>query len=240
MNNFKKLSVVILCYKSEEKIIPFIEIIEGVMKTLHLDYELVLVANYNSTIKDKTPEIVKKLSESNKRINPVIKFKEGMMGWDAISGLRHAKGDAVALIDGDGQMPPKDLARIFKILLTGEFDFVKTFRIRRYDGFFRSLISKCFNYLFRLLFPNTFFRDINSKPKVFTKRALDKIHLSCPGWFLDGEIMLEVKRLNLSFAEIPTEFHEIEWRASFIKWTSIIEMFLSLIKYRYKYWFKSF
>ena len=240
MSNFKKLSVVILCYKSEEKIIPFVEIIENVMQNMHSDYELVLVANYTLDKDDKTPEIVKNLSKKNKKIVPIIKLKKGMMGWDAISGLRSATGDAIALIDGDGQMPPKDLARIFKILQTGEFDFVKTFRIKRFDGFFRTLISQCFNNLFRLLFPKTFFRDINSKPKVFTKEALDKINLTCPGWFLDGEIMLEVKRLDLSFAEIPTEFHEIEWRASFIKWTSIVEMFLSLIKYRYRYWLKNF
>ena len=61
--------------------------------------------------------------------------------------------------------------------------------------------------------------------------------LSCPGWFLDGEIMLEVRRLNLSFAEIPTEFHEIDWRGSFVKPTSILEMILSLIYYRFKYFF---
>ena len=45
--------------------------------------------------------------------------------------------------EGSKQGIIKQEAAIFKILLTGEFDFVKTFRIRRYDGFFRSLISKC-------------------------------------------------------------------------------------------------
>tara|TARA_B100001964_G_C14022009_1_gene504320 strand:+ start:24 stop:125 length:102 start_codon:yes stop_codon:yes gene_type:complete len=32
-----------------------------------------------------------------------------MMGWDAISGIKAASGDVVALIDGDGQMPPNDI-----------------------------------------------------------------------------------------------------------------------------------
>ena len=63
MSNFKKLSVVILCYKSEEKIIPFVEIIENVMQNMHSDYELVLVANYTLDKDDKTPEIVKNLSK---------------------------------------------------------------------------------------------------------------------------------------------------------------------------------
>ena len=93
--------------------------------------------------------------------------------------------------------------------------------------------------LFRLLFPNSFIRDINSKPKIFTKTSLQKMQLHCYGWFLDGEIILEVRRLNLSFAEIPTTFNEIEWRGSFINIKAVIEMIYSLLLFRIKYWIKN-
>ena len=129
MNKFNKLSVVILCYKSEEKIIEFVDLVEKVIKKLNKQYEIILVANYKKSIVDKTPSIVRELSKNNKNLVPVILEKKGMMGWDAISGLKVAKGDAIALIDGDGQMPPEDLGRLFRIMLSGEFDFVKTFRI---------------------------------------------------------------------------------------------------------------
>ena len=46
-----------------------------------------------------------------------------------------AKGDSVALIDGDGQMPPRDIIRLYKVLQSGEFDLVKTYRTKRLDGF---------------------------------------------------------------------------------------------------------
>ena len=232
-----KLSVVVLCYRSEEKLLPFLEKLKEILNSEKVDYELVLVANYLPGQKDKTPSIVKKLANNDKSVIPVIYEKKGMMGWDAISGLNVASGDAIALIDGDGQMPPKDIIRLFNIFKSGEFDFIKTFRIKRYDGFFRRIQSKSFNWFFRILFPRSFFRDINSKPKIISKKILKQMDLSCPGWFLDGEIMLEVRRLNLSFAEIPTEFHEIDWRGSFVKPTSILEMILSLIYYRFKYFF---
>ncbi len=238
MNKFRKLSVVVLCYKSEEEIIPFVNLIEKILLATKMDYEIVLVANYFINREDRTPAIIKKMAIKNKKLKPVIKLKKGMMGWDAISGLNAATGDAIALIDGDGQMPPEDLTRLFNILFSGEFDFVKTFRIKRFDGYQRILMSSFFNRFFRLLFPNTFFRDINSKPKLFTKDALKKMDLKCGGWFLDGEIMLEVKRLDLSFAEIPTTFREIEWRASFINWKAVLEMIYSLFKYRFIYWFR--
>lgn len=238
MNKFDKLSVVILCYKSEEKIIEFVDLVEKVIKKLNKQYEIILVANYKKSIVDKTPSIVRELSKKNKNLVPVILEKKGMMGWDAISGLKVAKGDAIALIDGDGQMPPEDLGRLFRIMLSGEFDFVKTFRINRFDGKKRIAMSFIFNMLFRLLFPNSFIRDINSKPKIFTKTSLQKMQLHCYGWFLDGEIILEVRRLNLSFAEIPTTFNEIEWRGSFINFKAVIEMIYSLFIFRIKYWVK--
>ncbi len=232
-----KLSVVILCYRSEDRLLPFLKTLEQMLNSEKISYELVLVANYIIGHIDKTPSIVKELSANDSNITPVIMEKRGMMGWDAISGLNAASGDAIALIDGDGQMPPKDIIRLFNIFKSGEFDFIKTFRIKRFDGFFRKIQSNSFNWLFRLLFPKSFFRDINSKPKIISKKILKKMNLSCPGWFLDGEIMLEVRRLNLSFAEIPTEFHEIDWRASFVKPSSIFEMIFSLIYYRFKYFF---
>ena len=123
-----KLSVVVLCYRSEEKLLPFLEKLKEILNSEKVDYELVLVANYLPGQKDKTPSIVKKLANNDKSVIPVIYEKKGMMGWDAISGLNVASGDAIALIDGDGQMPPKDIIRLFNIFKSGEFDFIKTFR----------------------------------------------------------------------------------------------------------------
>ena len=237
-NTIPKLSVVVLCYRSEERIIPYLNQME---KELHEggldDYELVLVGNYFSGSGDKTPEIIRRLAADNSRIVPVIKEKQGMMGWDALSGLQAAGGEAIALIDGDGQMPSRDLVRIYNVLKSGEFDFVKTYRVKRLDGAWRRLISNIYNSLFYLLFLGIPFRDMNSKPKLITRKAFNEMRLSCPGWFFDGEMMLEVRRLNLSFAEIPTVFHENEWRKSYVKVWTIFEMIGSMFWHRIKYWF---
>lgn len=235
--NSLSLSIVILCYRSEESIVGFIREVEDELRSEKLDsYELVLVANYFKDISDKTPEIVRKIASENPHILPVILEKQGGMGWDAISGLRAATGDAIALIDGDGQMPPKDIVRLWRVLKSGEFDFVKTFRTERHDGSPRILVSSVYNFIFHILFPGRPYRDINSKPKMITHKALDRIKLGCPGWFLDGELMLEVRRLNLTFAEVPTIFKHNEWRGSFVNWGTAVSMIGSMIKYRIRYW----
>ena len=83
------------------------------------DYELVLVANYIAGRSDKTPDIVRQVASENPRVVPVIMEKHGGMGWDVISGFGAAKGAVVALIDGDGQMPPKDIVRLWRVLKSG-------------------------------------------------------------------------------------------------------------------------
>ena len=72
-NNAPSLSIVILCYRSEESIISFIREVENELRSERLDtYELVLVANYLKDKSDKTPEIVRRLASENSHIVPVI------------------------------------------------------------------------------------------------------------------------------------------------------------------------
>ena len=236
-----EISVVILAYRENIQIKDFVQqVVAGFDDARIDDYELVLVANYdvNSRDDDPTPEIIRCMATEEKRIISVTLPKRGMMGWDVRQGLQVTKGKAIAVIDGDGQMPPMDLVRLFRVMNSGEFQFVKTYRIERGDGRFRLVMSKVFNGLFRLLFPACHYKDINSKPKLILRSALEQMNLTSDGWFIDGEIILEAMRLDLSFAEIPTKFGENEWRGSFINVGSIIEMFASMMMYRIKLWLR--
>ena len=233
------ISIVILCYRSNETIIPFIAKVKSELANGNIsNYELVLVANYFENDSDKTPMIVKELESNDERIKVVTEKKMGMLGWDVRKGLRASTGDTIVLIDGDGQMPPKDIVRLYAVFKSGEFDFIKTYRIVRYDGFYRKTTSIIFNLIFKILFPATPYRDINSKPKLWTRAALEKINLKCNGWFIDGEMVLEANYHKFIFAEIPTEFYENEWRGSFIKTQTVFEMVFMMFYYRIKYWLK--
>lgn len=233
-----KLSIVVLCYKSGKQIISYIHQME---RELHesqlLEYELVLVGNYIPGSNDATPEIIRDLAQKNPKIVPVTQAKKGMLGWDVMSGFRAATGDVIALIDGDGQMPSGDIVRLYRVLMSGEFDLVKTFRKKRLDGWMRKIMSQWFNLLFRICFPSSSYRDINSKPKIMTRTAYERMKLICDGWFIDGEMMLEAMRLDFNVAEVPTTFYENEWRGSFVGLKTVLEIFSSLVGYRIRYWF---
>lgn len=238
MNNRPELSVVVLCYRGGKTIIPFLEQMEREIHDEGMqNYELVLVGNYFPNTNDETPRIIHELARHNVKITPVTLEKSGMMGWDAITGLRAARGKAIALIDGDGQMPSRDIVRLYRVLKSGEFDLVKTFRKVRMDGAYRRFISNWYNIIFSILFPGASFRDVNAKPKLMTREAYQKMNLSCGGWFFDGEIMLESMRLDLNVAEVPTVFLKNEWRGSFVRVWTILEFIKDLARYRFKYWF---
>lgn len=232
-----ELSVVILCYRSGPAIISYVkkmeeELLEGGMA----DYELVLVCNYFPGSGDETPDIICRMAAQNPKIVPVTLEKKGMMGWDVRTGFKATKGKAVAFIDGDGQMPSIDIVRLHRVLKSGEFDLIKTFRKTRYDSAYRKFISGWYNLFFRLLFPGASFRDVNAKPKLMTREAYRKMELTSNDWFIDAEIMLESMRHDMNVAEVPTIFHKNEWRGSFVKIWTIFEFLYNLAKYRIKYW----
>ncbi len=234
-----ELSIVVLCYRSGETIIPYIEQMERELHDGAMEnYELVLVGNYKPGTNDATPGIVRRLAARNRRVVPVTLEKQGMMGWDARTGLKAATGQAIALIDGDGQMPSRDIVRLYRVLKSGEFDMVKTFRKTRMDGPYRRFISGWYNALFRVVFPLVTFRDVNAKPKLMTRDAYSRMQLVSDGWFIDSEIMLESMRLDMNVAEVPTVFFKNEWRGSFVKLWTIFEFIGNLAYYRIKYWFQ--
>ncbi len=230
--NTPEYSIVILCYRVGRYCTTFVnEVIENVDK-LNVDYELILVANYWEGSNDETTRIAEELSRANARIKVVALPKEGMMGWDMISGLKATSGRIIAVIDGDGQMPPYDLVRVYKKLKEDNLDFAMTYRVKREDKLLRSIMSLVYNFLFRLLFPHFPLRDINSKPKIFTREVCDNLNLTSFDWFLDTEIVIQVRRMHLKIAEIPTIFKKIYSRPSYVKIEAVWEFIRNIIKSR--------
>jgi glycosyltransferase involved in cell wall biosynthesis len=171
--------VVVLCYRAEDFAPVFVARMKDVLERKGLSYELVLVANYHPHARppDRTPEIVRELARNDPTLTVVARPKEGMMGWDMRSGLAVASGKTVAVIDGDGQMPPEDVVAVYECLHREGCDLATTFRTVRHDGALRRLVSRTYNVALRCLFPSVKVRDANGKPKIFTREALAKLSL---------------------------------------------------------------
>ena len=73
------------------------------------------------SIKDelKKNKLQEKLGEILVPTHQVTEVKKGMMGWDMKTGFQTASGKALAVIDGDGQMPSGDVIRVYQLMVKG-------------------------------------------------------------------------------------------------------------------------
>lgn len=229
-----ELSVVVLCYHSGKTIIPLFNELEELLRSITVNYEIVLVANDFAASKDETTEIVKTLASQHPHVIPVTKIKEGMMGWDMLQGMNACNGKFICVIDGDGQFPIGSVNEVYKTIKTTQSDIVKTYRDKRHDGSYRILLSSFYNLVFRLLYPGLNVRDINSKPKIFTRETFSRLNLQSTDWFIDAEIMINARKLKLKVIDIPVVFYANESRRSFVNIKAIVEFSLNLIRYKFK------
>ena len=183
-----ELSVVVLCYHSGKTILPFFNKLREVLENLHVEYEIVLVANDFAESKDETIEIVAQLALDQPRVKPVTLIKEGMMGWDMLQGMNSCSGKYICVIDGDGQFPIESVAEVYSVIKDSDFDIVKTYRVKRHDGSYRIFLSSVYNLLFTLIYPGLHSKDVNSKPKILTRDVYSRLNLQSTDWFIDAEI----------------------------------------------------
>ena len=225
-------SLVVLCYRSGENIIPFVERLQRTLSRCNFSWELVLVGNYVEGSNDATPQVVSKLAENSPNIRTVIRPKQGMMGWDMRMGLDAARGTYIGVIDGDGQFPPESIIACLLKCELENLDLTKTYRVVRDDGLYRRLISTAYNGIFSLLFGFKV-RDINSKPKIIRRDKYELLQLESDDWFADAEIVIRARELGLKIGETPVHFKVNDNRGSFVKPRAILEFTSNLLKYRF-------
>jgi glycosyltransferase involved in cell wall biosynthesis len=225
-------SLVVLCYRSGQSIIPFVERLQRTLSRCNFSWELVLVGNYVEGSEDETPQVVKKLAEGSDNIRTVIRPKQGMMGWDMRMGLDAARGTYIGVIDGDGQFPPESIIACLLKCELEDLDLTKTYRVVRDDGLYRRIISTVYNAIFSLLFGFKV-RDINSKPKIIRRDKYELLNLESDDWFADAELVIRARELGLKIGETPVHFSINDNRGSFVKPKAIIEFTSNLLKYRF-------
>jgi len=231
------LSVVILCYRAGHRAEDFVARVVKMLDRFVPSWEIVLVGNYWENTEDDTPRVVERIAAKRANIKAVVMPKTGMMGWDARSGLSMATGRYICFIDGDEQMPFRDIVRVYRKIKEADLDLVKTYRAIRGDGWARIIISTIFNILFFMMFPGINSRDVNSKPKIMKKEAYDRMDLSSDDWFLDAEIMILARRLRLKVAAIPSKFYKCNYRNSFVRFSTIFEFLRNMFNARMREFF---
>jgi len=229
-----KLSLVLPMYNEEAIAEKVIREIQEVFAQKQIDYELVIVKN---GCKDRTGEIVDNLARKNPRIKPVLVTVNQGYGWGVINGLNSASGDIIGYVDGDGQVPPEDILRVYRGFEDPTQVFCKGIRYQRGDGIQRVFASFAFNGVFKVLFLNTV-RDINGKPKLFKREFYQNLNLQSKDWFIDPEIIIKGLHKGYKPKEIVVHFDERKKGKSNVRLSTITEFAKNLIKWRIAVWTK--
>jgi len=166
------ISVVIPIYNEEDLIEELVTRVTGTLKSIGQNYEVIFVDDGSS---DRSVEMLLKERENNSNIK-IISLSRNFGHQAALTaGLAYAKGDYIALLDGDLQDPPELLADMFNALRSGKYDVAIGYRKERNDeNKKRRLMTRVFHYFFSRI---SNLEDIEHTGhfSMMTRRALDAL-----------------------------------------------------------------
>jgi glycosyltransferase involved in cell wall biosynthesis len=169
----------------------------------HLDYEIILVDDGST---DGTADAAGRALGTG-RVHLRVVRHDRQCGYAATicDGLRAARGDVLAFMDGDGQFRAADL-RILIDALTGA-DLVAGYRRIRADPWPRLVMGGTLNVLVRLLY-GVHVRDVDCGLKVMRREVFEA---SCPilarSALFNTELYFKAQRCGYTVRQIGVEHH---------------------------------
>ncbi|MGB9959980.1 MAG: glycosyltransferase family 2 protein [Candidatus Bathyarchaeales archaeon] len=174
--------------------------IKTIKKVLKYPYEIIVVDG-NST--DNTREIVEK---ENCRL--IVEPRRGY-GVALKTGMEHAKGDVVVMVDGDGTYEIKDINKLLEAMcqenaelclgarMNGLYD--KSMDITNYLG------NKAITFMFNLLYRQKL-ADTQSGFRAIMRPALEKVKLKEKDMAFATEMLVHFAKKGFKIIEVPTSY----------------------------------
>ena len=137
----KTITLLIPAYNEEEVLPTLFERLDAFTATVkNYSFEFLFV---NDGSRDQTLEMIKAQAAKDKRVSYVNLSRNFGKEIAVAAGLDHASGDAVVIMDADGQEPPELIPEMIKWWEKG-YDDVYAKRTKRNEGFLKSLTSKMY------------------------------------------------------------------------------------------------
>jgi dolichol-phosphate mannosyltransferase len=142
------ISLVIPVYNEEILIFDLFERVKNAMEAIHEEFEVILVDDGST---DSTFEKLKNCNTKDKRFK-ILSLSRNFGHQAAYSaGLNYAKGDYVAMMDGDLQDPPELIKEMYQKAIDDEVDIVYGKRKERNEKVSKRLFIRIFHFIFSRL-----------------------------------------------------------------------------------------
>jgi dolichol-phosphate mannosyltransferase len=129
-------------YNEEDNVRPLVEELLPHVAAITPEFEVILV-NDGST--DRTHDAILAARAADRRLRYVRLARNCGQTPAFDAGFRAARGAFVVTMDGDLQIDPADIARLWARMQQGDVDFVFGRRMKRKDGFVKQTSTKIAN-----------------------------------------------------------------------------------------------
>ena len=142
------LSLVIPVYNEEVLIHELFGRVKIAMESIGPDFEVIMVDDGST---DATLKNLENCHEQDKRFKIVSLSRNFGHQAAYTAGLNYAKGDFIAMLDGDLQDPPELIGEMYQKAREEGFDIVYGRRIKRHEHFLKKILTQIFHLVFSRL-----------------------------------------------------------------------------------------
>jgi glycosyltransferase involved in cell wall biosynthesis len=226
-----KLSIVIPAYNEESTIQQIVEKVQAVSLPGGMSREIVIV---NDGSKDRTADILNRFSG---QADTVIVHQSNQGKTAALlTGFKNATGDILVIQDADMEYDPRQYPKLLAPILDGRAEVVYGSRfLGRIEGMepINRWANEISNRTFSLLY-GVEMTDINTCYKIFTRRVLEGMVISSKNFAFETEFTVKLLSRGYTIKEVAIDYTARTREAGKkIKWTTALEMFWPIIKYRF-------
>lgn len=218
LNTNKGLSIscIIPMYNEEANVENIINVAENILQELSTDWEIILVESGST---DNTWRKINDFINDKEGIYVFRQYKREGLGSALRLGYSKCKKELICHLEADSPFEMRYFKKAIPILF--ENNCVIGYRVGKKEQGFRwsysnmdkkgALLRQIFhigyNLLLRIIF-GLVVRDVNFSFKIFKKECIQNLELISNGWFIDAEILLELKRKGILPIEMPIEYKD--------------------------------